>query len=405
MKVVFCFCLVAASILMGVNSVAAYEGDPIQLRVALYPYVPLRRALFFELEQAFERDNPGVNIELVESSELLWDYYSGGLQKVEADIFEIDTILLSDMVRAGKVAPLSLPEMGFFDSAIAAVTREGVAYAVPHWVCGNFLFYRKRDTEVADAKSWSSLLEILRERGDVLLVDFKGRSTLGEWYFSLLSMKLGIAQAQSTLMSSKAFDSSVFSVLKESLERCPAGFCRSENLHDRAGYYARMFIRGKASVYVGYSESLHYGLQNGLEDCTPISGCLKEADIGIRKLPVMAEAKNEEGVGWVDGLAISSTLSKPKKDIALKFIEFLVSDQAYRLILEPEWSEAPRYLIPARRLRIKGAPLYTDFFEAYDGRKTGTAAGLNDRLREFGSKLDCALPLERTDSAAHCLPQ
>ena len=68
-------------------------------------------------------------------------------------------------------------------------------------------------------------------------------------------------------------------------------------------------------------------------------------------------------------------------------------------MLEPEWMEAPKYLLPARlNVQISGAPLYPLFLDAHSGRETGTLPGLNDQLRKLGKQLDCALPIERTDT-------
>jgi hypothetical protein len=48
--------------------------EPVVLRVALYPFVPDRVALFEELESRFECNHPGVHVELV-SSPNATDYY------------------------------------------------------------------------------------------------------------------------------------------------------------------------------------------------------------------------------------------------------------------------------------------------------------------------------------------
>ena len=85
-----------------------------------------------------------------------------------------------------------------------------------------------------------------------------------------------------------------------------------------------------------------------------------------------------------------------KKALAEEFIRFIVSDEGYKLVLEPEGdgsSEAPRYLLPAReKLAIANAPFYTDFFAAHQGRGTGIKKGLNDALRLMAPNLNSALP-------------
>jgi thiamine pyridinylase len=114
---------------------------------------------FEKLESRFECDRPGVNVVLVSSANATDDYYSDdesahkGFQYVSADVYEIDTILLTEFIALGKIAPISLPYDDFAPEAIEAVSRGGKVYGVPHWRCGNFLFYRAGDVEIANARS------------------------------------------------------------------------------------------------------------------------------------------------------------------------------------------------------------------------------------------------------------
>jgi ABC-type glycerol-3-phosphate transport system substrate-binding protein len=207
------------------------------------------------------------------------DYYDRGLLDLDADVYEIDTILLSDMIP--KIAPLTLSLGDFSPQSVEAVTRNAAVYAVPHWMCGNFVFYRKGDVAIHDAKTWQALVGELRKRNRGLFVDFFGKSTLGEWYLTMLADRLGAAGAQAEVMKS-----------------------------DKPGAPA-----------------------------------------------------------------------------------------AYQAILRPVDGEAPRYLLPARTgLALDKAPLYPEFFAAHTGRKTGTEKGLNAQLRALGKKLNCALPIDRTDT-------
>lgn len=378
--------------------VLAYEEKE-TLRVLLYPYVPERLSLFQKIEGQFEKDNPGVNIELVDTPDLLENYYSGGLQKASADVYEIDTVLLSDLIKLGKISEINFPKQDFSNEAVAAVSRNGVTYAVPHWMCGNFLFYRKGDEELTNAKSWNDVRNILRQRLEVLFVDLKGKSTLGEWYFTVLSELQGVNEAQQSIIKSDNLNPEVTNLLKLILEVCPDGFCRSDDLHDRTGYYSRAFISGKSSAYVGYSESIHYGIQYAIDNCISTSGCLPLNDIAVKRLPLFHDSPMSNGIGWVDGLAVDSNLTGKKREIAINFINYLVSEKGYKTVLEPEWMEAPKYLLPARlNIKISGAPLYESFFDAHSGRETGTLPGLNDKLTSIGKMLDCALPIDRNDS-------
>jgi thiamine pyridinylase len=169
-------------------------------------------------------------------------------------------------------------------------------------------------------------------------------------------------------------------------------------------------MRGEAGAYLGYSESLHYALKEAIDNCRAGTPCLSANDVAVRRLPKLSGTSSAEGIGWVDGLAISNTLTPEKKAAALKFIEFATSADAYALVLRPDWMEAPRYLLPARTgltLGTDAPPLYPDFLSAHAGRKTGTLPKLNERLHMLATKINCALPIDRTDtkSSAGCKAQ
>ncbi|MBI3825603.1 MAG: extracellular solute-binding protein [Candidatus Rokubacteria bacterium] len=389
--------LVTLSLLALFGTVAAQS--PETLRVALYPYVPKGRELFFKLEAAFEAAHPGVNVELVESKPLLEDYYKDGLLKADADIYEIDTVLLPDMIRAGKIAPLTLPNADFVPEARQAVQFNGSTWAVPHWICGNFLFYAKGDEAVKKAKTWEELVAAFGAN-TAWFVDLKGTSTLGEWYLTVIAGLDGDAASVLNRLQSSSLDPAAIQKLQALLGPCPAGYCRSRALHDRTGYYARQFARGRARAYIGYSETLHYALQEIADNCGVTDGCRRADEIAVRALPVLLP--QGKPVGWVDGLGISAALTGRKKDLAREFIEFAASWQAYQLILNTETGTAPRYLLPALRLSTRNPeldpPLYKTLYAAFGMRLILTAEGLNKALRDRGEALDCVLPPERGDA-------
>jgi thiamine pyridinylase len=381
--------------------------QPMTLRVALYPFVPDRLALFQKIEAIFECENPGVNVVLISSPNATDNYYDDddakkkGIQFVDADVYEIDTVLLSDFVNLGKIAPIELPFDDLAPETVKAVTRNSNVYGVPHWLCGNFLFYRKSDAAIANAVTWKELVGTLGKRRATLLVDLKGRSTLGEWYLTALSANVGLEAAQTQIVSKAPVETSAISYLQQILSACAVGFCRSQTLHDNTGFYARAFVRGQAAVYIGYSETIYYGLREVADNCLPTSGCMSEDEIAVRALPRFDAEKAETGVGWVDALAIDATLSGPKKDLALKFIRRVVSDDSYAAMLAPEWPYASRYLLPARTsVQIPNAPLYSELLKAHAGRGTGTAPRLNQALRDVAQTVTCALPVDRDDQDA-----
>jgi len=185
----------------------------------------------------------------------------GGLAKVKADIYEIDTILLTDLADSGKIQPIELPFDDFATTAVDAVRRNGTIYAVPHWMCGNFLFYDNSDASVVavveQATNWSTLISGLKAHDKKLLVDLFGRSTLGEWYLTAYSDIVGLAQAQIDVKATSQPDPRVVNALSELISVCSNGFCRNDDLHSRAGYYARaLFEKRLKSMWAILKPSL-----------------------------------------------------------------------------------------------------------------------------------------------------
>lgn len=402
------FRLLVLVLLLGpAASPAAEPAASVTLRVALYPYVPDRLGLFARLEAAFEAAHPGVNVELVDSYRdpdsgttvsLADRYYKDGLLKVAADVYEVDTVLLDRMVRAKKLAAIEPPRRAFLPGTIEAVMMDGVQWGVPHWVCGNFLFYRKGDAALARANTWEQLGAAFGE-DEALLLDLKGSSTLGEWYLTALAAADGTPDRVVKAVQGKDLDPGAVAALASLLRRCPAGFCRSDALHERFGAYARLFARGKARAYIGYSETLYAALQELSGSCRPGDGCLAADEIDVRALPVNRPGGRQ--VGWVDALALAAGLDGPKRRLAAEFIELLTSWEGYRLLLDPAGAEVPRYLLPALPLSDTNlelrAPLYPALFQALGSRVFLTAEGLNEALRLRGKALNCALPAERDD--------
>jgi len=384
-------------LLAGLATNGSQAVESVTIRVALYPYVPGQHSVFALIAREFQRRNEGLILEMVDVPTEP-GYYDGSLRTLNADVYEIDSILLSDMI--DKISPLGVSLQDFAPEAVDAVTRNGVVYALPHWMCGNFLFYRKGDAAIRDAVTWEEVTKELARQKRPLVFDLFGRLTLGEWYITMLADRLGVRAAQAAVLASDVADPNAIADLNSILSACPTGLCRSKDLHDRTGYYAREFMRGEAGAYLGYSETLHYALQESIDNCRLGTSCLSPNEIAVRRLPKTSGTSFGEGIGWVDGLAISNTLTPEKRAAALKFIAFATSADAYALVLKPGWMEAPRYLLPARTGLAFGSdvPLYPDLLSAHAGRKTGTSPGLNEKLHKLAGTINCALPIDRTDT-------
>ena len=386
---------ILATALLCVATVAFFlwnAAPRITLRIAMYPYIPDKDAVLSLLGTEFKKRHPSVELVFIDNDDLNKNYYKGGLLKIEADIYEIDTILLTDML--GKISALELAPAAVAPETLAAVTREGRVFAMPHWMCGNFLFFKRGDSEIEKAASWEALLAILAERKSELLVDFKGSSGLGEWYLTVLADRLGIDAAQTEVLEAPTLSDPAVKALGQIIQACPAGFCRNDRLHDEgSGVYAKMFVRGRHAAYIGYSESIYWGLQDGQKNCRPSDRCLTQDDIGVRRLPSFGADAANAGIGWVDALAIGKDVTGPKRKAALAFITYVSSPEAYASVLTASDTRLLRYLLPARTdTPVRNDGLYPQFLAAHTGRLTGTKPGLNDALRKKGGMLDKQLP-------------
>lgn len=221
----------AVTLLLMPNAVGSEPvAEDKTLRVVLYPFVPQSRELFFELEAAFEARHQ-VNVELVESyvdakdgstKSIVENYYKGGLEQSQADVYEIDTVLLDRLVEKKKIQPVSRLPRNYVAGAPEAVQYGGMTWAIPHWVCGNFLFYQKGDKALEEAKTWNDLAETFKTSAG-LVFDMKGTSTLGEWYLTGLALHDGDPAKLLEKVQSVNLDQVALESLTMLLDRCPAG--------------------------------------------------------------------------------------------------------------------------------------------------------------------------------------
>ncbi len=256
-----------------------------------------------------------------------------------------------------------------------------------------------RIKEIAAASDLTALVSLLSKSGG-LLVDLKGESPLGEWYLTALASSHPEKDLILPLVRKPALEPPAVAALESLLGACPLGYCRSPDYHNRTGFYARLFACGKARAYIGYSETLHYALDEVWHNCTPMDQCRTEDRIAVRALPAITVGGQQ--VGWVDAFAIRSGLVGPKATLAKEFIDLATSWRAYQAILNSVWPETPRYLLAA----IEAPPgeaalaplLYPVLYAACGSRLVVSASGLNDDLRSRGKDIDCRLPPDRTDT-------
>lgn len=406
------------------SALASHPPDTLRrpLRVALYPYVPQRAEMYWRVEQAFEEAHPDVDLRYVD----LGGYYYGGqlveaLGRGDADVFEVDAVFLQDLADQGLIQPLpasALPPEerdAYLPVALEAAFVESELYGVPHWVCGNFLFYRREDPERArfDAvRSLDGLERILGRPGTLdqgLLIDLRGSSTLGEKYLDAMVDAYQEPGPVVERLAGGSPDPMALTSLSRLFALCPGGLCDSEKHHEFGQYYAREFARHGARALVGYSERMHFvvdeylhGVREGERSVGEISYVWND-DAGtydvhgaydVDAVAAPLADGGEQMLAWVDVLSVGRGVAGQRLTDALAFIEFF-NDEALTVdLLVPEFGEAPRYLLPARRriyedpVLLQAAPLYARFYEIMLDAVTVSALGLNDNLRTLGRGIE-----------------
>jgi thiamine pyridinylase len=171
-------------------------GPRRKLKVVLYPIIPAFTDYMFQIKTGFEDSPDGRDIQ-IEFQDLTVGYYDptnkNFIEAAQADVYEIDSAFLNDFVSSAKIQQLPgrlFPKPGeFLANAQHAAQFDGKWYGVPHWACGNLLFFQKDDSALASVRTLSDLQKAIgttHQPGSGLFIDLKGKSTLGEFYLMSL---------------------------------------------------------------------------------------------------------------------------------------------------------------------------------------------------------------------------
>lgn len=371
------------------------------MQAVLYPFIPAKTEFFAQVEQLFEARNPGIDLQVIDLSE---NYYNTKKPKniidTNADVYEIDSVFLYDFVKNNRIQQLPAeitPGNGeVLENARRGSQIDGKWYGSPHWVCGNFLFHAADDAAFSTVKTLSDLERVIGTSpgaGRGILIDLKGKSTLGELYLDAAFDRY-VEQSQ-VAPHLNVFNSEIESDLRRAGLLCSTGFCRDDDYHGTTGFYARQFSRKRARALAGYSETLFYALSEAQQSCGKGDGCLTDANIAVTELPLAA--RGSQPISWVDSLTIDAKCVGQCQKDAVALIRFLTSDEMFLEAVMPKYMQPSRYLLPARasiynnQELIKQAPLYPKLRAIIEKAVTPTGEKLNDKLRAFGEKLDSDL--------------
>jgi thiamine pyridinylase len=376
-----------------------------QLRVVLYPFIPEFNYAADTVKKLFEKENPDIELTVLDLSN---NYYSPDkkddvntyIGNVQADVYELDSVFLTDFVKHNKIKPLPddvlLPADQLLKNANSGSMIDGKRYGSAHWACGNFLFITKAGTPTNPPTTLKDLAALMgSEPNQKMMVDMKGRLTIGEFY-------LGAAYAKYKEWSAvkdhlQTADTALEDDLIRIVKMCPTGMCRDSIFHELTGFYGQEFANGRAKTLIGYSELLHSVLTEGMAD----------GDFDVYALPL--DDAGTAPISWVDSLTVDAKCGSDCFARAAKFIKFMQRDDVYMKMLLPGKPSylsypiaqtpppVPAYLLPAKASLYSNADLvkvashYPKLKTIIEGAAVPSTEGWNDSLRKVSADVDAAI--------------
>ncbi|MGN0282309.1 MAG: hypothetical protein ACI4B3_08425, partial [Prevotella sp.] len=310
------------------SSCSTDETSRRELRVYLFPYIPDPATYYNELEADFERIHRDIDLVILTDS----NYYRGGLLTADADVMEVDCIFLKEMVEKKRVRPY--PNQGGLDKTdtldfAGAHSLNGTLYGIPHWICSNCLFYNKNDNELSATDDMMQIANVLKGRGTKLSV-YIDDICAGELYAHALSEKYEGYEEQRRYMSTDNLDMEIVNDIRTIM-----------SLDDGHNGEVVPFVCGLSDVVIGYSEYLHFILETIHDNEKAI---LRSEDVAMKSVSFYGSKRKK--LAWLDILAISSNVDEQKCNDAMAFINYLISDEAYKLALLPKSNGYSQYLLP-----------------------------------------------------------
>lgn len=357
----------------------AQTTGKVSLNVAVFGYVPDGDSVLDNLKKKFEALNTDCTVTLT-----LLDPYHDTDQGMasfqhfkEFDIVETDLCRFDDLVN-GFGGLDALPTTwswyptadALVGGAKAFVSSTGRLYALPHWICENFLVNWVSDETATGGQSGGE------KTGKPVLGDLWGTSGLGEFYANALVDLYGVETAQKQLREladtaekQRKLESKADSAVKALVQRLPRDF--REHLayyHNNGELYPYAFAVNRDASYIGYSETLFYTeLGRDSSSGSAVIAHLTPTEVTISPL-VMGSGHGTPS--WVDGFVIPKGKLAPKQAAIEAFLRFAITSEAYACYGQPETHFAIANLLPAYAIIYqnlgKDEPLLGTFLQNFD---------------------------------------
>ena len=312
-------------------------------------------------EQECAADGLEVAINFVDSLQYAYDVDKIALKFAHncIDVMEVDAILLGEIADQDILLPVDSVYPAFtltdyFPAARWAVTYNGTVYGVPTLQCGNFLIELadNRNTDpflpVGEIRTMSDMEDALSgisgpgsDNSAVLLGNFRGSWTLPLFYVESYIFKYKNKSAE------EAYETQPFEPDEAVLDdlRTFGGFALEADGSNKATdeYHkecpvdmTEQMVQSTHSLSTSYSETMGETLYQSRE-------------AGSRKHVINVNSRNRL-LTYTDALVINKQISRSKKRIVEKFLEFYSGLKMRTMIAMGKDLDvvAPRYVLPAR---------------------------------------------------------
>ncbi|EGG76481.1 putative lipoprotein [Gluconacetobacter sp. SXCC-1] len=239
------------------------------LNVALYPFIPSLpqgnfRALVQHVIAVYQERNPDVLLNAVMNEDV--DIYSPTrllrlLSGSGYDVVELDTLYIAFLAAHGRIAPVRISGDEPWQPGLDAVQYHGGTYAVPSWLCLDFLYSYSPD--MRNIHGLEQLLAFV-QREPVekrhISADFSGTTRLPSLYMDGYVQRYGYDHIRDAFRLPP--DPQVVASLQRLAVTCTDGkenHC-VDGTSSRAadGEVDRIFAEGRSGLDIGFSEQSFY---------------------------------------------------------------------------------------------------------------------------------------------------
>ncbi|RKH13901.1 hypothetical protein D7X74_21050 [Corallococcus sp. CA047B] len=367
------------------------------LKAVLFPYIPDSAGDNFasleqRLEADFERAHSDIDLDVVFDANLdVYDLNEGGtLSQLlgagagNAQVVEVDTLLLGSLASKGWIQPVALESGVAHPAAEEAVRISGQSYGVPTYLCTKVVY--SRSTNIRSATDSASLVRILREVSPgkrPLAMNLDGSWTLPSSYIDAWAdTHPGDALASAI---SLPLDSTTLGAFAEVVDSCAleAGVnpCLDGTYADNS-VAEEAFAAEQANGFMGYTERLFYILK--AQPSMPLPEVIS-VPLGAGSAPAV----------FVDALVLNASCTGTCAEDAQRFTRFMQAPETRSLIAfskdGPEGTR-PRYLLQASHAFYQQEPARSDpMYQKYEPILSGARPYPSQHFPENRKALQAAL--------------